>query len=164
MIVEARYKVGTEVMGPRPLADIRRDIESGLLAPQTPIQLTADGLWTTLDGAQRKLGRFRKPSAMRSSWMVFLVLNVVFAGAGYLAPWICMVIALGSYVAAGALRYFEEGQHSPGWAFARFFTMLVPFLGFYVVGGAPASPSVRWIYATAFVQFVLFWTFAYIQG
>ena len=160
MKLEARYKIGNEVVGPRPLDDIRRDIGSGALASSTPIQLTADGLWTTLDGVEKKLDRFKKPSMGRSRPGTFIIANLILLTGGYFAPWICFLAAVGLYLVGVMRRFFEEGRQYPSIAIARLITSLFPFF-VHLVGGPPCSPSVRWLFASAFAQFAAFC--AYVQ-
>lgn len=161
-MLEARYKIGKEIVGPRPLDEIRRDIKLGALAPDTPVQLTIDGLWTTIDGVDRKLDRFKKPSALRSPAVVFISGNLLLAGGGYFAPRLCLLAAGGAYLIAIVARYFEEGRRQPEWAAARFLTLLFPFAGLHVVGGEPSSPTVRWLFVSAFLQFATFCVLVYL--
>jgi len=161
MPFEARYKVGEAIAGPRPLDDIRRDIESGALARETPLQLTTDGLGTTLDGAEKKLGRFKQPSVTRSLPFVFILANLILAGGGYFFPWICPLAAGGSYLTGIVLRHFEGRMH-PAAALTNLVTMIFPMLVVYLADAPPISPLVRWLYGSAFAQFTLFCAFVHL--
>jgi hypothetical protein len=86
----------------------------------------------------------------------FAIANLLVAGAGFIAMWVCLIAALSTYLLAIVIRYFEEGRTSPEWAMGRFLTMLFPFFGILVVGGLPSSPLVKSLYVSAFAQFTVF--------
>ena len=155
MNVAAHYKVRNEVLGPRPLDEIRIEIREGLLPADTPLKLTTDGLWTDLRGAEQKLVRLKPSGFPRSRAINFFALNIALAAIGFFWPFVCLLGGGSQYILGLLVNYFEEGKRRPAVAFATLVSMMFPL--FVVVGsGERAKPLVLWLIFSGFFQFVLF--------
>ena len=158
MTFEARYKIGKEVIGPRSFEEVRREIRSGVLPADTPLQLAVDGLWTDIEGAEKKVVALREPILPRSPALRFIAANVLIAVVGYFWPVVCLVAAGLQYLLGVIANYFEEGRKRPAVAFATLVTMMFPL--FVIVGsGERAKPHVLWLVGSGFLQLALFLVF-----
>lgn len=155
MAFEAIYKIGKEEVGPRPFEQVRSDIRSGMLPADTPLKLTLDGIWTDLEGAEKKLRAQREPVLPQSLAARFIAANLVIAIVGYFWPVVCLVAAAVQYFSGLIANYFEEGRKRPGVAFATLISMMIPL--FVIVGsGERAKPHVLWLVGSGFLQLALF--------
>ena len=158
MDFEAIYKIGKEEVGPRPFEQVRSDIRSGVLPADIPLKLTFDGIWTDLEGAEKKLRAQREPVLPQSLAVRFIIANALIALVGYFWPVVCFAAAAVQYFSGLIANYFEEGRKRPGVAFATLLSMMFPL--FVIVGsGERAKPHVLWLVGSGFLQLALFLVF-----
>jgi len=153
---QVNYRIDDKQFGPRSLDEVRAEIRSGLLQRNIPIQLIDDGIWTDLDGIERKLVARRKAARKMpmSAWFIGINAAVILVSF-HLIFWPLLYAAC-AYTCAVVVRYFEIGRKSPAAAFATLVTSLLPFLPVHVFTNVPRSALTLWLQWTALGQFALF--------
>lgn len=159
MTEEVLYKIDGEIAGPRPLEEVSREIRSGKLPSDTPVQLTSDRIWTDLEGLEKKRSRGDQFGFPHFTTICFLATNIVIAGVGCFWLGACL-FGGGLLLSLGVLVDLLEKDRKEPLATVDFVTALTPLPNTHF-SKTESTPVARWLIFSGLFQLMLFLIFLF---